>query len=129
MMGKFAGRSKETCYKRFLEVDKEVLDAFTSLGKSESLPDESLISMLEKFVCILYGTKKHIKLNKLRWYLYSRKQAEGGNLPPTKSSANQHINRAHFMAMIWRRNMVNHRRLPSPEYYRWKNEGGFYTPL
>ena len=50
MTRKFAGQSKETCYKRFLEADKEVLDAFASLGNSESLPDESLISMLEKFV-------------------------------------------------------------------------------
>ena len=78
MTGKFAGRSKETCYKRFLEVDKEVLDAFTSLGKSESLPDESLISMLEKFVCILYGTKNTHKVEQTPMVPVLEKASRGG---------------------------------------------------
>ena len=104
MTGKFAGRSKETCFKQFLSADVDILSALAKLGKSDRLPDETIISNLERYVCVLYGSRKYTKLEQLRWFLYSHKQAEGESLPPTLSSLEQHIYRAHYIAMIVSRN-------------------------
>ena len=127
MTGKFAWRSKEKCVKHFLSADFDILSALAKLGKSDRLPDETMISNLE--ICTLYGSKKYAKLQHLRWFLYSHKQAGGESLPSTLSSLKQHINRAHYMAMIVSCNRINFQLLPSPILYGWEIKWDAYAPV
>ena len=117
--GKFAGRSKETCYKKIYNADDEILEALTSLG-GDDLPPAHVLRNLERFVCLLYDSITIKNVKDLRWHLYSRKQAEGENLPPTMGALTEHIKRAHYMAMIYKRNLQSMQNLPSPEGYGWK---------
>ena len=63
--------------------------------------------------------------------MYSRKQAEGENLPPILGALIEHIKHAHYMAMTYRRNLQNLQNLPSPEDYGWKFDSirGIYEPV
>ena len=110
-------------------MDTDILSALECLGKEETLPSDEVIQQLEKFVCILYGFRKIKTLDKLRWIFYSRKQAKGENLPPTLAALRQHIYRAHYMAMVWRRNMVGFQHMPPPESYGWIKEQDRYEPV
>ena len=125
--GKMSGISKEVCFKRLLEVNNEILLALSTLGESESLPNDDSIRILEGFVAILYGAPKVKCLNELRWHFYSRKQAQGENLPPTSAAFRQHVYRAHYTAMVWHRNTVHQQNLPAPDDYGWKKEGDIYV--
>ena len=53
--GKFAGRSKEFCFKTFLSCNDDVLIALENLG---NILREDVFNNLEKFVCLLYRNKK-----------------------------------------------------------------------
>ena len=80
---------------------------------------------------MIYNTKKTDKVTELRWNLYSRNQAEGENLPPTKGALLEHIKRSHFVSLIYKRNLVSIQNLPRPEDYGWTfNEIlGIYEPV
>jgi len=88
--GRFAGRTKNWCFKAFMSCDDEILDSLAMLGNNK------------RFVCILYRSKIHTKVNQLRWFLHSNRAAEGEDLLPTSSSLHLHIRWAHYIAMIWK---------------------------
>ena len=75
MSGRFAGRSKDWCFKVFMSCDNKILDALASLGKSD--PSLEVSSQLEHFVCLLFKSKMYTKVNGLRWFLFSNRGAEG----------------------------------------------------
>jgi len=119
MSGRFAGRSKEWCFKAFMSCDEEILDALAMLGNGDDLPSETC-SRLEHFVCLLYRSKMHTTVNELRWFLFSNRAAEGENLPPTSGSLHLHIRRAHYIAMIWRKAGESHPSRPTPSEFGWE---------
>lgn len=123
MCGRFAGRTKDWCFKAFMSCDDEILDALAVLGNDNDLPSDAC-SQLERFVCVLYRSKIHTTVNELRWFLYSNRAALGENLPPTSGSLNLHIRRAHYIAMIWKKADVNHPRLPAPDAFGWTFDAG-----
>ena len=129
--GKFAGRSKETCYKKFCSADDNILECLATLGDSDDLPPSDVLKGLERFVCMLYDSTKIKTVKDLRWHLYSRKQAEGENLPPSMGALIEHIKRAHYMAMVYKRNLVCIQDLPRPESYGWKfiDDRGIFEPI
>ena len=73
MSGRFSGRTKDSCFKTFMFCDDEILDALAMLGNDTDLPADAC-SQLERFVCALYRSKFHTKVNELRWFLYSNLQ-------------------------------------------------------
>jgi len=116
--GRFAGRSKDWCFKVFLTCDRMILEALDSLGLADPLPH--VHTELERFVCLLYKSEFYTKVNELRWFLSSNRAAEGESLPPTTGSLILHIRRAHYVAMIWKKATEAHPDLPSPVGYGWQ---------
>ena len=98
--------------------DNDILSALESLGQ-RGLSEEEY-DQLERFVCQLYKSKVCTKVNEFRWFLYSNRAAEGESLPPTTGSLTLHIQRAHYVAMIWRKAGESHPRLPSPVDCGWE---------
>ena len=82
MSGRFAGRSKEGCFKVVMACDDDILNALESL-EHRDLSQEEYDHQLERFVCQLYKSKVYTKVNEYRWFLYSNRAAEGESLPPT----------------------------------------------
>ena len=91
--GRFAGRTKEWCFKLCMACDDDIRNSLESLGHRDLSEEE--YDQLEQFVCQL-------------------------PLPPTICSLTLHIQRAHYVAMIWRKAGKSHPRLPSPVDCGWK---------
>lgn len=129
MSGRFAGRSKEWCFKVFMACDSKILEALASLGNAD--PSPQVYSELERFVCLLYKSQLYTTVDELRWFLFSNRAAEGESLPPTTGSLKLHILRAHYIAMVWRRASESHPSLPSPVEYGWQllSDGNTYVPV
>ena len=90
--GRFSRISKEFCTKVFLELEESsaILKSLALLGTLNTTITE-LEDNLHEFVCLLYKNKSIKKLPDLRWYLFSTKNEEGENLPPTVDAMKQHI--------------------------------------
>ena len=129
MTGRFAGRSKDWCFKVFLTCDSKIWEALESLGQAD--PSPQVYSQLERFVCLLYKSKVHTRVEELRWFLFSNRAAEGESLPPTTGSLKLHVQRAQYMAMVWRKAAESHPSLPSPVGYGWQllSDENTYVPV
>ena len=121
--GRFSSRSKEWCFKVFRQsYDAQILTALASLGVTD--PSSETCCQLERFVCLLlqYKSTVYTKVKDLRWFLFSNRSAEGEQLPPTVGSLMPHIQRAHYITMIWKKADESQRILPSPSDYGWNKD-------
>jgi len=75
MSGRFAGRSKDWCFKVFMKCDSKILDALGALGQ-ESDPSPEVCAQLERFVCLIYKSGVLTEVKDLRWFLFSNCAAE-----------------------------------------------------
>ena len=96
MSGRFSRRTKEWCFRVFIACDDDILSYLKCLGHRYLSQEE--YDQLERFVCQL--CKSYIKVNELRWFLYSNRAAEGESLSPMTGSLTLHIQRAHCIAII-----------------------------
>ena len=85
------------------------------------------------FVCNVYQQSRKnrmlTKLADLRWWFYSQKQSQGGNMPPTAAALRPAIRRCHYQCMEWFRDIEQHPNLPSPLSYGWIMENKTYEPV
>lgn len=104
------------------------LAAFTELGKDENVTEE-VRSMLEQFVCSLYG-KQSTDINKLRYEKAQQKftstkllsETEGTDmslLPPCQSALNMHIKRANYQSYVWKRSHEQFPEFPMAIHHGW----------
>lgn len=127
--GRFAGKSKFTCWKIFQSVSNDIKTAFVSLGKSE-LPSSDTEAKIEQFVCALYDRDTCLtSVAEVRWKLFCKTQAEAEKLPPTNGALHQKILRAHYQSMIWSADIVPKPDLPPPSNYGWTERDGLYEPV
>jgi len=63
MSGRFAGRSKDWCFKVFLKSGSKILDALGALGQ-ESDPSLKVCAQLERFICLSIS-QKYIRRSKI----------------------------------------------------------------
>ncbi len=130
MSGRFAGKSKKTCFKSFMTAGDDVLAGFASLGTTDDPTDEAMAAM-ELFVCKLYAPKGQVITNlpDCRWFLFSQKQAECEKLPPTLPTFKQHVRRANLIARIWMKADEPHPELPIPTDCGWTLEENRFVPI
>ena len=129
--GGFAGRGKLAFWKIFRDArdDSNEIFALTSLG-TMCWPSDAIYDGLVEFLCKVYlpGTKT-TTMKKLRWWLFTKKQAESERLPPTQAALKQAILRAHYQAMIWTNDTVPNPEVPSPQDYGWNLEDDVWVPV
>ena len=107
----------------------QIITALASLGTT-SVPTDDTLAALEQFICKVYLPHTQIsKVAKLRWWLFTKKQAQSERLPPTQDALNQAILRAHYQATVWNNDTTVNPLIPSPQTYGWKSEGGEWIPV
>ena len=115
--GRFLGYTKLSCWETFLLADDDVLQGFSQLGSSSQLTSD-VVESLEKYVVQLYCRNKVPQgiqsLADLRWWMFSKKQAESHKLPPTLEAFRQKCLRGHFMNTVWKQSHVSFQILPDP---------------
>ena len=102
----FSGRGKIKPLKVMIQ-KSEYIKAFAELGTTWDISEENM-SILEAFVCHMYGKKDSLELgisiDDLRYNIYCRKNGKvsSESLPPCQNVLRQHIKRANYQARIWR---------------------------
>ena len=128
--GCFAGKGKSSCWRAFMEADREIINALSGLGGASAIPSDDIMASIEKFVCQLYLPKTEMcSVKELRWWLFRKKQAQSERLPPTQAALKQAILRAHYQLLVWNNDVVANPSLPSPENFGWTLEGNQWIPI
>ncbi len=84
--------------------------------------------MLEKYVCKIYGKKQvpsvHDARMKIFWKNFTKDQrvTDLSLLPPCKSSLLRHIQRANYVARIWRQSSRPMMQIDTPTLHGWKQD-------
>ena len=127
--GCLARKGKASFWKAFKTSDVDVLASLGKLGCPDEFTkdDEQLI---EKFICQVYlpGTKIS-DIGELRWYMFTKKDTQNENLPPTRAALTPYISRTNYQVLEWRRADQPHPNLPDPLHFGWEKAGESYTPV
>ncbi|MES9882593.1 MAG: hypothetical protein ABW185_17120, partial [Sedimenticola sp.] len=128
--GKFHGKGKLTCWNCLLKQPRRTIDAFATLGRSETI-SEDIRTALEGFVCSLYrkSGSHATELAGLRWELFKTSQAESDKLPPTKAALDQHLLRAAYQSFVWSHLEEAKPIYPPPNEFGWKETDELYVPV
>ena len=115
----FASKGKSKAFKMLMKNGKYVR-AFMNIGISWNVSSE-LFSVIEEFVCDLYG-KKMKNVNLLRYEMYYAKggKIEPEDLLPCHSSLKLHVTRANYQAGISHRAILPCPNIPCPNSHGWK---------
>ena len=120
--GTICGKSKVSCWNTLKKADKQVLEAFASLGGSAHVQDDVAIR-LELYMCHLYAPSTHITtVKEMRWFLFSKKQYADEKLPPTKAALEQTIKRANYVALVRKECGTPCPDIPSPTSHGWRQD-------
>ena len=129
IVSSFAGRGKKTAWEIW-KVFPEVIDAFEELLRMPSDVSEESMSLLERFVVLMYDrTCDIMKINDARKQLFAHKSRALDNIAPTQAALQQHIKRASLQANCWNQTLVLNPELPSPSDWGWTKEASGWQPL
>lgn len=119
------GIGKKTWLKKASQND-EYLAAIATLGEDITVNEEAL-KHIEKLFCSLYGMGKENDINAVRYLKFCNheKVPEPHQLPPTKDELTQHVKRANYQSMIWKRALDVHPDIPSPINNGWESKDDF----
>ena len=110
----FGGRGKKTAWKTW-EVFPEVTEAFEHLLLMEHDISEASLSLLERFVVLLYDRTSDLgEVDDARKVLFTQKSRSLENIPPTQAALKQHIRRSSYLANCWNKALTSNPELPSP---------------
>lgn len=110
----FFKKGKKVCWKTMTK-NQNFVEAFCLLGVNWRVNEnDGMVQVLERFVCTIYGYAREKSVNAVRSKCFEKKYIKEGKvidmalLPPCHSSLFLHIQRANYVAKIWRSSLVNH---------------------
>ena len=118
----FFRKGKHLCWKH-VKSSNVYIDVFARLGCQTDVPQD-VCDKLEEYVCVLYGDKRCQSVNESRSTIFWRqidkdKVPDLSILPPCKSSLQKHIQRANYVARIWRKAGDPMMMLEDPARHGW----------
>ena len=122
----FLRRGKKVCWK-LVQDNQEFLTVFSNLGTTMQV-SQQMIAGLSKYVCHLYGEKKTTSVDvarrKIFWRNFSRdsKIVDLSLIPPCSTSLKRHIERANYVARIWRQASDPMMDVDDPRNHGWNQD-------
>ena len=129
----FRGKKKKSAWNTW-ELYKEATEAFyiLSFPASKSTLEENVFPVLEKFAILMYGGDLGMtSIDDARLALFTSKQKQLHELPPTANALQQHILRCSYQAgYVWGQATVRNPVIPSPQGWGWtKDEKQQWVPV
>ena len=92
---------------------------------------EDVIKQCVKSVFSLYPTTKKTlsSMDEMRYLLFCQDRQKSEALPPTSDSFIQHLKRANYQILVWRKSLIGKQDLPEPQCSVWKEEDGVLCPI
>ena len=107
--------------------DETIIAALQNFGITPDL-DDTDAENIPQFVSFVY-TNKLMSLPDARWYLFTKKMAEGEKLPPTPSAFRQHLKRALLQAFEWKSSSLPTMVRCDPLQYGWIQDNEKWLPI
>lgn len=127
-VGRFAGKGKLTWFNGLQRTEDEtIIAALQNFGITPDL-DDTDAENIAQFVSFVY-TNKLMSLPDARWYLFTKKMAEGEKLPPTPSAFRQHLKRALLQAFEWKSSSLPTMVRCDPLQYGWIQDNEKWLPI
>ena len=105
----FAGISNKSAWKIFCEVP----NLLSQFGDGHTMTSQ-IFEKAEEFVCKLYSPNGNIKeIHQLRCSHFRRCRKNPENIPPTQDALRQHLLRAHYQALMWKKANIANPDIPS----------------
>lgn len=126
----FAGIGKVTAWGAWMSYP-QVTDAFLEISKCpEEIPVECKV-IIERVVVLMYSkTSEQVEVNKARRELFTHKNRDLVNIPPTEAAFSQHIRRALYKAgHCWSQTLCPIPELPNPSDWGWVKKDNIWEPL
>ena len=126
----FVGKGKMSAWDTW-KVYPAAIDAFLDLGAMPNRVTDARMSVIERFVVILYyRTSVLNQVNEARQDLFSKQSRTLENIPPTQAALLQHTMHACYQAgHIWRQALTSQPTLPSPVEWGWEKDGQSWKPF
>ena len=91
------------------------MDIMKLLGESLQL-NESLVAVIEKFVCHIYRMSGEVDINEVRYKMFGRdKTPDANQLPATRDELLQHIKRSNYQSYIWKNALLTQLQMSVPQ--------------
>ena len=104
------------------------LNELRSLGSDASVIDQNVLMTARLFISKLFGCACS-DLNKVRYYLFTKKNFDSTKLPPTNGCGDVHIQMANYQTYIWTHATQPFLYVPSPVNNGWdKDDEAFLYP-
>ena len=88
------------------------------------------MALIEKLVSQLNLPKVEMSsVNKVRWWIFQKIQAQSERLPQLRQTPPQAILRTHHEALVWNNDVVANTTLPSSENYGYELQGDKWVPI
>ena len=121
-------RSAWNAWMMFRDID-EIFIQLGNLTQSSFLSDQ-LPSDLERFVCLMYDrTSSTSSVNECRRILFTKRNRDIQNIPPTLDALTQHTKRAALQASIWNRCLQSTPEVYNPEDWGWRSKTSGFEPI
>ena len=126
----FCDIGKRTAWKTWLNF-RDVDESFDVFSSSSDVTNKDAVKYIERYVVLMYDqTSACARVNDCRRLLYTRKNREIENIPPTSDALLQHCKRAALQAHIWRDCLCAEGPAYDPTEWGWKvAEDGDFAPL
>ena len=125
----FCGRGKKTAWNTW-KVYPEAIKAFEEFPLMQAETSDMAMETLERFVVLLYDrTSDIMNVNDSRKHLFTQKTRSLENLPPTQEVLKQHIKRARYQSICWKKALTAMQELPDPANWGWKKNTTGWEPL
>ena len=111
---------------RLLQDNPTAFQDLSLLGTSVDVASRSLLCA-ERFFCEAFRSK-HTNINEARYDMFCKKFTRTEDLPPTKDSLIQHVNRANYQTLIWKSALDLSDVAGSPVGHGWEKHGDDITP-
>src|SRR6218665_1789141 len=126
----FGGKGKKTGWEAW-NAYPVVTEAFLNLSSADDCLDDATLSVLERFIIIMYDrTSECIDLNTARMNLFTKKSRSLELLPPTSDAFLQHVKRSIYQAVhCWGHCLEKQVKVLDPGDWGWTKNGNGWVPL
>ncbi|XP_061721794.1 uncharacterized protein LOC133528424 isoform X2 [Cydia pomonella] len=123
----FNGRGKKTAFEAW-KAYPNVTRGFEALYRGEY---DRADPEIQKFVITMYDRSCPSEtVNECRKNLFTKKDRQIDNLPPTEAALKQHTLRAVLQAVyVWGQCLIKNQNIPCPSEWGWQKEGEVWVPL
>lgn len=125
----FCGKGKKSAWEAWTSYPV-VTEAFLNLNDADDCLADATISVLERFIIIMYDrTSECVSLDTARMQMFTKKSKSLESLPPTSDSFLQHVKRAVYQAVhCWGHCMEKQPHFPDPSEWGWTKDGESWVP-